>query len=125
MEHRWGQRVPVGMRVRLSCLPYAIGSGWLRDVSVSGAFIETNLRLPLLASVHVEVELPGCGRATRHSVAGHVARQAEDGVGIEWPELAPAAVVELLAPAPTAAEHSGATEEAFGVVYRDRADFTL
>jgi hypothetical protein len=58
MEHRWGQRVQVGMNVRLSCLPYAIGSGRLRDVSVSGAFIETNLRIPLLARMQVEIDLP-------------------------------------------------------------------
>lgn len=96
MEHRWGQRVPVGMKVRLSCLPYSIGAGRLRDISVSGAFIETNLSVPLLARVHLEVDLPFAGRTRKHSIPGHVARDAEDGIGIEWLELAPPAVAELL-----------------------------
>ena len=39
MEHRWGQRVPAAIKVKLQGRPGAIGSGYLRDVSISGAFI--------------------------------------------------------------------------------------
>src|SRR5262245_10886119 len=96
MEHRWGQRVEVGMKVRFSCLPYAIGTGRLRDISVSGAFIETTVRPPLFARVHVEIILPTSARTKHYSVAAHITRHAPDGIGIEWLVFAPAAVAHLL-----------------------------
>ena len=97
MEHRWGQRVSVNRRIRLACRPYAIGSGWLRDVSTSGAYLETKLRLPLLAQVAVELEPLADG--VQHLTAC-VVRSDDKGLGIEWAELAPASIVALLAVAP-------------------------
>lgn len=96
MEHRWGERIQVDIRVRLSCLPYAIGTGRLRDVSVSGAFLETKLQTPLLAHVHVEIDFPSRQRSKRRSLAAHIMRRDENGIGIEWIELAPRAVIKLL-----------------------------
>ena len=54
MEHRWGQRVSADVIVRLIGAPGAIGTGRLCNVSATGAFVETNLHLPLLTPVRVE-----------------------------------------------------------------------
>lgn len=62
---------------------------------MSGAFVETQLLVPLLACVHIEFDLPSWP-ATRYSIPGYVMRQDENGIGIEWIELAPFAVRELL-----------------------------
>ncbi len=88
MEHRWGQRRVVDLPVRLTCHPYTVGRGRLLNASVSGAFIATELQLPLLASVQVEIELPG-----RPSIEGplridaYVMRRSVGGFGLEWHEL--------------------------------------
>jgi hypothetical protein len=89
VEHRWGHRVPVGLEVRLVCRPLAIGTGRVRDVSVSGAFIETALEVPLLAHVRVQ--------ASNFEAAAHVVRADPDGIGIgiEWCVLAPWCVSDL------------------------------
>jgi hypothetical protein len=96
MEHRWGQRVPVDMDVRLVARPSAIGAGRLRDISVSGAFVQTRLTVPLLARIHVEVTLNLRHGAETHDIPAYVVRSGADGVGIEWCELAPDAVVHIL-----------------------------
>ena len=84
MEHRWGQRVPADVIVRLIGAPGAIGTGRLRNVSATGAFVHTNLDLPPLTPVRVELiagpppkGYPCAGRA-------YVVRQVAAGVGIEW-----------------------------------------
>ena len=87
MEHRWGNRVPVRLDVRLVCRPLAIGTGNVRDVSVSGAFIETDLELPILAHVRVQ--------ASDFDIAAHVVRVDSNGVGVEWCALAPWCVADL------------------------------
>ena len=43
MEHRWGQRKRCRARVYLSAGAGISGTGHVRDVSSSGAFIETTL----------------------------------------------------------------------------------
>jgi PilZ domain-containing protein len=84
MEHRWGQRVSADVMVRLIGAPGAIGTGRLRNVSATGAFVQTNLDLPLLTTVRVEwiAGPPPAG----HPCAGraYVVRQVAAGVGIEW-----------------------------------------
>jgi hypothetical protein len=87
MEHRWGHRVAVRLDVRLVCGRFAIGEGRLRDVSVSGAFIETELELPILAQVRIG--------ASDFEVAAHVVRAEATGIGVEWCALAPWCVSDL------------------------------
>lgn len=97
MEHRWGQRVPIGIEVRLACRPYAIGAGWMRDASMSGAFLRTELAPPPLARVRIEinVERPDGRRGTRQLLA-HVVRHDATGIGVEWCSLDPVGMAELL-----------------------------
>jgi hypothetical protein len=88
MEHRWGRRIACGAAARLDAGAGIVGVGRLRDVSLSGAFIETALELPLLARVSVAV------RDTY--VAASVVRIVDDGCGVEWCETAPRAICPLL-----------------------------
>ena len=112
MDHRCGQRVPIDVPVRLKAWP-CVARGQLRDVSVSGAFIETDLELPLLGLVDVEVQVVDAeirsGRALQTLViAACIVRSDRSGIGVEWIELAPAAFAALTAAhVPPEARHGG------------------
>lgn len=82
MEHRWGTRIPVNVPVRISSASVS-GSGTLRDMSVSGAYIETPLALDVAAWVRIDVP-----RTTRPAMQldGIVTRNDGRGLGIEWQE---------------------------------------
>lgn len=94
MEHRWGGRKPMGTKVRLVAWPGAIGAGTLRDVSLSGAFVETDLSLPLLARVAVDPQFDRRASGETQGIHAFVVRQEADGLGMEWCEFAPEAVLE-------------------------------
>lgn len=97
MEHRWGQRINLDLGARLKCLPASLGFGRLRDVSLSGAFLETSLELQVCSRVDVTIEwVASNGWRVREVLQGHVVRVDHDGVGIEWTELAPPGVCALL-----------------------------
>jgi PilZ domain len=101
MEHRWGQRAGVCLRTRLICRPYAIGVGWLSELSLSGAFIRTDLAPVTLSHVDIVFDGPESGGSPREAgsvVGARVVRTQPDGVGVEWDELAPAAVTAMLGP---------------------------
>ena len=92
MEHRWGRRVATHLPVRLTGAGSA--SGRLIDVSISGALIETQLRVRPSACITVEtttrdalpLKLPAC-----------VVRVGSGSIGVEWLEFATAAAVGLVA----------------------------
>ncbi len=88
MEHRWGRRIACGAPARLSAGAGITGTGQLRDVSLSGAFIETVLELPLFAQLTVSI------RETE--VQASVVRSDARGVGVEWLETAQRAICPLL-----------------------------
>lgn len=96
MEHRWGHRIPAAIKVRLVGRPGAIGSGYLRDVSVSGAFVETALDLPLLTRVEISADLRGRNSSGGRQISGWVVRRDAAGIGVEWCEFAPQAISALL-----------------------------
>jgi len=91
MEHRWGQRVATHLPVRLTGAGST--SGRLINVSISGALIETQLRVRPSACITVEtatrdalpLKLPAC-----------VVRVGSGTIG-EWLEFATAAAVALVA----------------------------
>jgi len=85
MEHRWGQRMTCRARVQLSAGAGLSGAGRVRDVSSSGAFIETTLQLPMQARLMLVVR--GNKSATHEiEIAASVARVNRDGIGVEWCE---------------------------------------
>ena len=105
MEHRWGQRMPCRARARLSA-GAVMGAGHLRNVSSSGAFIETGLDLP----VHTQVELVVLGNesATRTvEVNASVVRVERDGIGVEWSETPGGSICAVIG-CTTRCAHEGA-----------------
>jgi hypothetical protein len=85
MEHRWGQRKPCRARVCASAGAGVAGSARLRDVSISGAFLETALPLPLFAQIAVAI-LSHDGATHAVEFTASVVRAERGGVGIEWCE---------------------------------------
>jgi len=82
MDHRFGQRLRCGNDVRLAAGNLA-GSGRLVNVSLSGAYLETPLDLPLFASV----EISGNGEHGKAvELAAPVVRKDAGGYGVEWCE---------------------------------------
>ena len=76
MEHRWGRRIACGAPVRLDIGAGAPADGRLRDVSMSGAFIETTLAPALFAAIELTMLRANGTRVRRR---GHVVRLAPDG----------------------------------------------
>ncbi len=96
MEHRWGQRFAVDIGVRLGSRPYAVRTGRLTDLSMSGASIKIGMDLRVLTRVQVALVLPSRLSRATSVISAYVARRHRDGAGIEWCEFAPEAVCELL-----------------------------
>lgn len=62
MEHRWGQRFEVSFEALLH-LPASDSPrrAQVTDISASGAFIETNMVIPVLSCIRVELRFRGDG----------------------------------------------------------------
>ena len=85
MEHRWGQRVPCDALVRVSAGEEAGFPGRVRNISSSGAFIETAAVLP--ANTGVSLLVLGNESATHAvEIAATVVRSEHDGIAVEWNE---------------------------------------
>jgi hypothetical protein len=96
MEHRWGERVAVDIPVQVSVPPLIIGAGRVLDLSISGAWISGNFDLPPLARAIVTFDLGIGGVRETLPLACYVARVLAGGIGVEWRELAPQIVSDLM-----------------------------
>jgi len=94
MEHRWGNRITVDLPVRIGGAGIT-GTGMLRNLSVSGAFIETSLPLAALTMVRIQIPRGPYGRLEAADTWGFVVRQDHHGIGVEWCDLAPLQPVEV------------------------------
>jgi hypothetical protein len=95
MEHRWGERLPCRASVRFCTADGVTGGGRVRDVSSSGAFIETATELPLFAQL--ELLVLGNESAVRAvAITASVVRIAKDGVGVEWCETPAGSICSIL-----------------------------
>jgi len=88
MEHRWGRRIGVHIPIQLAGRGIPWKQALLANISVTGALIEAEFSFRVLSRIEV---LVGSSR-----VVAFIARQHRRGVGVEWCELAPPAVTELL-----------------------------
>jgi hypothetical protein len=95
MEHRWGTRVQVNIPVCVEATDVPIGNGWMKDLSLSGAFIKSDRDLRLHTLVEVSIALPPPSWRTAVMKA-HVSRKLNEGVGIEWCEFAPSIIKDLV-----------------------------
>jgi PilZ domain len=96
MEHRWGQRLKVDLAIRVAGRPYNVRSGRLIDLSASGAYLAVSADLRLLSRVQIALALPNRLTHPTPMAAAYVTRIGKDGIGVEWCEYAPQAVLELL-----------------------------
>ena len=83
MNHRWGQRIPVDVAVRLTSRFGAVGAGRLQEISMSGGYVQTGLRLPPLTQL--------CVAFDDEEIQGWVVHGDANGLGVAWNELVPAA----------------------------------
>ncbi len=93
MEHRWGKRTPVEVGVTLHPAVGGVARGRIANVSPSGALVLTDLHVPVLTRVLVEI--PGAD-SPPEAVSAYVARQTSHGLGLEWTEFSPPAIATLL-----------------------------
>jgi hypothetical protein len=97
VEHRWGKRVPLELTVTLDWGMSKGVVGRLRDVSVSGVYIEGGRLIPLWAEVDVEFQGLTGKQGEWDRVKGCVVRSEPDGVAVEWADFAPRAVRRVVA----------------------------
>lgn len=98
MEHRWGRRVAMRVPVRLIADSGEPAHGHIADLSISGAFIRVDRSVPLWSRLQVEIAPAGEleRKPERERLAAHIIRRTPHGVAIEWHELAPRVVRDLL-----------------------------
>ena len=99
MERRWGRRLEIGGRVQLRGVDGAV-EGQLRNLSISGAFIETRLSLLPSTRLTVEWDVKWYGRTESCRIAAYVVRSDPSGIAVEWCDVAPQWIVAMLADAP-------------------------
>jgi PilZ domain len=95
MEHRWGARTALDLPVTLYAGLGAIARGRIANASLSGALVCTDVQLPLLARVRVEVDDDYTSCAP-HLVEAYVVRRSAVGLGLEWTDFSPPAIAALL-----------------------------
>lgn len=98
MEHRWGDRRKMMLRVRLYGPGPQSAIGRLMDVSLSGCYIKTMATLSTLIPIHIEVDerQGGNAAAAPMRLSGRVIRQGATGVGVEWEEFDSGTLGQLL-----------------------------
>jgi hypothetical protein len=97
MEHRLGTRHAIDLEVYLRTWGSTVlATGRLKDLSVSGAFVSTQLPCRPLLQIAVQIVPPGQSRRSSVPVQGQIVRVDEDGIGLEWDELQPQLLTQLL-----------------------------
>jgi len=78
MEHRWGIRMNLNAAAEVRTADGQSAPAWVRNASLSGAFLETAARLPLLARIAVRPALKA------DWLDACVVRVDKTGLAIEW-----------------------------------------
>lgn len=94
MEHRWGVRLLLDVSVRLDGRPQMLTFARLKNASSSGAYVQTRAALPMLSQVWLELDWDRRDDSKR--IAAYVVRTDPDGVGLEWCDFAPRAILTLI-----------------------------
>jgi hypothetical protein len=94
------------MWVRLSSSGTELGMGSLANASISGAFLETALQIPVNANITLE-PISSAGVALEGvKIAARVARVDRRGLGLEWRVMVTPQTLTLLLAAPPQAVSS-------------------
>jgi hypothetical protein len=94
-EIRWGERVTVDLPVRIASRGAEAVAGRLRNISISGALIETDAPFALRTALTLTLTLPPEGGVPREFEAV-VVRLDHGAIGIEWRDMACQPLVDLL-----------------------------
>jgi PilZ domain len=97
VEHRWGRRFSLDIAVRLRRTAGAAINGRIINTSLSGAFVRTDCHLPPFTHVLLDLDGDAASRGQPQSIEAYVVRASREGVGLEWCEFAPPAIVGLIA----------------------------
>jgi hypothetical protein len=97
MDHRWGRRQPTDVAVQVIAKSGARGTGRMANVSLTGAYLETQMSLRPLALVYLQSADRNLAGGKR--IAASVVRCDARGVGLEWfePQTKAAGVNAMLA----------------------------
>lgn len=98
MEHRWGTRIELDAPAEISTPAGFAASGYVRNASVSGAFVETRMKFPLLSRIAVH-PLARDGEW----LDAWVVRVESKGIAVEWLDPGLRTVSGLLSLRPGAA----------------------
>jgi len=91
-----------------------IGQGVLRNLSVSGAFIDTTARLPVFTNLVVAVQMNDEPLGAPPDLAACVVRCEPAGLAVEWRDMACDTLVALLGRAGAQAAPRNTRDRAFG-----------
>ena len=94
-ESRWGDRVRVNIPVQVSTNALAGGVGRMKNLSLSGALVKSDVDLGLNTLIKVSIKMPSPSQRAA-AITAYVSRKAGEGVGVEWCEFAPSVVKDLL-----------------------------
>lgn len=96
IEHRWGSRRMLHENAELQTADGLSCRVCIENASLSGAFIETRLRLPTLTRVFVRPDSADGGEW----LGAFIVRTTEEGVGLEWlePGLKPISMLLIQSP---------------------------
>ena len=106
MEHRWGRRIGVNIPVQI-CAPDArlVRRAYLANLSITGALVQAEFRLRTRSRIRIVVLDSAVPRhIVALSVEAFVTHDHLHGIGVEWCDLAPAAVRDLLRAVTTRAD---------------------
>jgi hypothetical protein len=99
MDHRCGLRISVDAPVLLIYPAHAASSGWMTEVSMSGAFVRTDFAPPDLVWIHIAGPF--------EETAAYVVRRTPHGIAVEWDEFLPLPIRALV----NANQKGGASNE--------------
>jgi hypothetical protein len=99
MDHRWGRRRPTDVAVQVIAKWGVRGTGRVANVSLTGAYLETQMTLRPLALIYLESGDRNSAGGFGKRIAASVVRHGAQGVGLEWcePQTNAAGVNALLA----------------------------
>jgi hypothetical protein len=102
MEHRWGGRRRLLLRVRICGSRQAAALGWLTDVSLSGAYVRTTARLTIMSLIYIQLDERDDGGPELQplQLPARVVRHGPTGIGLEWQEFASAMLAQIVGTAP-------------------------
>jgi hypothetical protein len=85
------RRVRVNLPVQMSANAEAGADGCIKNLSLSGALVKTDVDLGLHALSQVRINRPRPSQRVA-AITAYISRKTKEGIGVEWCEFAPSAL---------------------------------